>query len=112
MDVESYRDYCIQKEGVTESFPFGGDTLVFKVYGKMFALAGIDDFQLINLKNEPETSVKLREEYHGITPGYHMNKTHWNSVNPQSDVPDSVIRKLIDTSYNLVLNSIPKSKRI
>lgn len=111
MDIESFRNYCIQKEGVTESFPFGGDTLVFKVYGKMFALTGVDDFDLINLKNTPEMNVNLREAYQGITAGYHMNKTHWNSINPHSDVSDSFIQELIDDSYELVLKSIPQSKR-
>lgn len=81
MNIEQFRMYCIQKKGVTESFPFGGDTLVFKVMDKMFALTGIDnpDFS-VNLKCSPDYAEELREQYTSIRPGYHMNKAHWNTV--------------------------------
>jgi predicted DNA-binding protein (MmcQ/YjbR family) len=108
MDVEAYRSYCLSKEFTTESFPFGGDTLVFKVCGKMFALAGIDDFISVNLKCNPERAIELRASYMAILPGFHMNKTHWNTVKTHEDVNDKLFYELIDHSYNLVLSSVSK----
>lgn len=112
MNIEEFRNYCLSKEGVTESFPFGGDTLVFKVFNKMFALTGIDTFEYINLKQVPEISIELREKYEGIKEGFHMNKQHWNSVYLNIDVNDSFIYQLIDDSYQIILNSIPIKKRV
>lgn len=111
MDIESYRDYCLTKKGVSEGFPFDEKTLVFKVGGKMFALTDVDLFESINLKCEPEYALELRAEYEGIAPGYHMSKTHWNTVKVNQDVPDTLLIQLIDLSYNLVHQSLPKSKR-
>lgn len=111
LNIEAYRDYCIAKTGVTEDFPFDNRTLVFKVGGKMFALADVEDFTGINLKCEPDYAVELREQYDGVKPGYHMNKTHWNTVEVDADVPDVLIAKLIDHSYQLVVNSLPKKQR-
>jgi predicted DNA-binding protein (MmcQ/YjbR family) len=108
MNVEEYRNYCISKKGVTESFPFDKRTLVFKVMGKMFALAGIDNFDFVNLKCSPEKAIELRELYIGIKPGYHMSKVHWNSVYVNGDVDDALIYKLIDDSYDLVVTSLTK----
>lgn len=88
--------------------PFGGDTLVFKVGSKMFALTDIENFKSINLKCNPEDTIELRNQYFGITPGFHMNKKHWNSVQVNSDVPSKMICKLIDESYELVLNCLTK----
>ncbi|MDN4165184.1 MmcQ/YjbR family DNA-binding protein [Cytophagales bacterium LB-30] len=111
MDIESYRDYCLAKKGVSEGFPFDEKTLVFKVGGKMFALTDVDLFESINLKCEPEYAIELRAEYAGIVAGYHMSKTHWNTVKVNQDVPDALLIKLIDLSYDLVYQSLPKSKR-
>lgn len=111
MNIEELRNFCLNKEAVEEGFPFDENTLVFKVYGKMFALAGLNPFEFINLKCSPEASIQLREEYHGIKPGYHMNKQHWNSVYVSQDVNDKMIFKLIDISYKLVLQSIPEKKK-
>ncbi len=111
MNIEAYRDYCIAKTGVTEDFPFDNRTLVFKVGGKMFALADVEDFTGINLKCDPDYAIELREQYDGIRPGYHMNKQHWNTVEVLADVPDALIIKLIDHSYQLVVNSLPKKQR-
>lgn len=111
MDIESYRNYCIGKKGVTESFPFDNKTLVFKVGGKMFALADIEEFNGINLKCDPERAVQLRESYTGIEPGYHMSKVHWNTVRPNMDVDDRLIYELIDESYNLIVGSLPLKVR-
>jgi predicted DNA-binding protein (MmcQ/YjbR family) len=111
MNIESYREYCLAKKGVTEDFPFDNETLVFKVGGKMFALTGIEQFKSINLKCDPERAVELREEYSGILPGYHMSKKHWNTVMMDGSVPMKLILQMIDDSYNLVLSSLPKRER-
>ena len=74
----------------------------------MFALAGIDNFASINLKCDPEKSIDLRETYNGVKPGWHMNKTHWNTVSVDADVPYQLIQELIDDSYNLIFKSLPK----
>ena len=108
MNIEEYRDYCISKKGVSEGFPFDKNTLVFKVMGKMFALADVDSFNFINLKCDPEKAAELREIYNAIKPGYHMSKTHWNSVYVNSDVSDKMIYQLIDDSYNLIVSSLTK----
>jgi predicted DNA-binding protein (MmcQ/YjbR family) len=113
MNVESLREYCLSKKGVTESFPFDETTLVFKVGGKMFALTALDKPELsVNLKCNPEWAVELREQYENITPGYHMNKKHWNTVLVKSTFSDELTKKLIDHSYALVVKSLPKKIKI
>jgi predicted DNA-binding protein (MmcQ/YjbR family) len=109
MNIEEYRDYCLAKKGVTESFPFDKTTLVFKVMNKMFALTGIESFEFVNLKCTPEKAIELREEFNGVLPGYHMSKKHWNSVYPNKDVPDKLIYQLIDDSYYLIVSSLTKT---
>ena len=111
MNIEQFRDYCLAKLFVTEHFPFDETTLVFKVADKMFALCDVDQFEFINLKCDPEEAVDLRERYHGIKPGYHMSKKHWNSVYIGEDVHDKLLLKLTDNSYDLVFSSIAKKKR-
>lgn len=111
MDIEAYRDYCLGKIGVTESFPFDQKTLVFKVGGKMFALADIDFFSSMNLKCDPERAIELRERYDGIQPGWHMNKTNWNTVEVHADVPEELLYQLIDHSYDLVFSGLTKKMR-
>lgn len=108
MDIEQYREYCIAKPGVTEEFPFDENTLVFKVMGKMFALCDVQAFESINLKCEPEKAVELREQYDGVTAGYHMSKKHWNTVVMDGSINDKLIRGWIDDSYNLVVAGLPK----
>jgi predicted DNA-binding protein (MmcQ/YjbR family) len=108
MNIEDFRDYCIAKKGVSEGFPFDKTTLVFKVMGKMFALADIEVFSFINLKCDPETAVELREEFNAIKPGYHMSKKHWNSVYVNQDVSDKMVKELIDSSYQLIVKSLTK----
>jgi predicted DNA-binding protein (MmcQ/YjbR family) len=109
MDIEDFRNYCIQKQGVTEEFPFDDVTLVFKVMGKMFALTSLDREQLsINLKCDPEKAVELREQYEGVQAGYHMNKKHWNTVFVESIKPQKLVLEWIDDSYNLVVASLTK----
>ena len=110
MNIESLRNYCMEKPGVTEEFPFDEQTLVFKVGGKMFALCDVEYFEGVNLKCDPERAVELREKYDGIQPGYHMNKKHWNTVLADL-VPDKLILELVDHSYELVVESLPKKDR-
>ncbi len=108
MNVEEYRDYCILKKGVTESFPFDETTLVFKVMGKMFALCGLDNVPLrINLKCEPERAIALREEHEGIIEGWHMSKKHWNTVYLDK-ISKDLTKDLIDHSYDLVVSKLTK----
>ncbi len=111
MNIEEYRDYCLRKPGVTEEFPFDANTLVFKVSGKMFALTDVDAFVSVNLKCEPQRALALREGNPGITPGYHMNKKHWNSVATDGSVDDNLFYELIDHSYALVVAGLPKKLR-
>lgn len=102
MNIETLREYCISKKGVTESFPFGNDTLVFKAGEKIFALVNLDDNLSINLKCDPALAIDIRERYSSVTPGYHMNKKHWNTVLLDGSVPDKEIFSWIDHSYDLV----------
>ena len=108
MNIEEYREYCISKKGVTESFPFDESTLVFKVMGKMFALTGVNTFESVNLKCDPEKAIELREEYEGVIPGFHMSKKHWNTCYIESDISDKLFFELIDNSYNLVVSKLTK----
>lgn len=109
MNIEAFREYCMSKKGVTEAFPFDADTLVFKVMGKMFAVCGLERVPLaVNLKCDPDRSVELREMHDGaITPGWHMNKTHWNTCVLES-LPVSLLIGLTDHSYNLVVSKMTK----
>jgi len=101
MDIVSLRDYCINKKGASESFPFGDDTLVFKVRGKIFALVNLDGDLSINLKCDPALAIELREHYSAVLPGYHMNKKHWNTIGLDGSIPDREIYSWIDHSYDL-----------
>jgi len=105
MDIEQLRDYCLQKPGAEEGFPFGDDTLVFKVNKKIFLLASLDEQPLqFNVKCAPQKALELREEYPAILPGYHKNKKHWNTVMVDGSVPSNLLREMIDDSYQLVSN--------
>ena len=111
MNIEFFRDYCLEKPFVTECFPFDDKTLVFKVDSKMFALADVESFTVINLKCSPEYAIELRERFSGVQPGYHMSKTHWNTVSTNEDVDDQLMCELIDISYRLVYESLTKKRR-
>jgi predicted DNA-binding protein (MmcQ/YjbR family) len=102
MDIETLRDYCISKKDSKESFPFGDDTLVFKVKEKIFALVNLDGNLSINLKCDPAFAIDLRERYSSVTPGYHMNKKHWNSILLDGSIPDKEVFSWIDHSYDLI----------
>jgi predicted DNA-binding protein (MmcQ/YjbR family) len=111
MDLAQFREYCLSKPCGTEGTPFGPDVLVFKVSGKMFALAALDEVPTtVNLKCDPDLALELRDRYDQVTPGYHMNKKHWNTVEIEGDIPDPEVRKMIDHSYDLVAKGLPKPR--
>ena len=111
MNIETLRDYCLSLPHVTEDMPFGPDTLVFKVGGKIFLLTGLDGPFSINVKCDPEYAVTLREEHSAIRPGYHMNKTHWNTIDIDGSLNDEFLRNMINHSYALVYKSLPRKTR-
>jgi predicted DNA-binding protein (MmcQ/YjbR family) len=111
MTLAEFREHCAQKPGFSEDLPFGPEVLAFRVGGKIFALMDVDLFVSVNLKCDPERAVELRERYVGITPGYHMNKQHWNTVVTDGTVPPRLLLELADHSYDLVRASLPKKLR-
>jgi len=112
MNIEEFRNYCLNKKGVSEDLPFDETTLVYKVMGKMFALTDTEDEFKIALKCDPEKAVELREYYPGLVlPAYHMNKKHWINVMMNGKIPDSLITRWIDESYGLVVKKLPKAKQ-
>lgn len=111
MNIESLRDYCLSKQHVEETFPFGDETLVFKVFGKIFLLCGLDKPDRFNVKCDPEKAILLREEFVEIQPGWHMNKKHWNTVFMNGSLSDKQLIEMIDHSYELIVTKLPKNKR-
>jgi predicted DNA-binding protein (MmcQ/YjbR family) len=112
MDIETIRDYCLAKTAVEEGFPFGETTLVFKVRGKIFLLAGLDNPVLqFNVKCDPEKAIEWREQFPAVQPGYHMNKKMWNTVIVDGSIPGRILRQMIDDSFQLVVMSLPKKSR-
>jgi len=112
MEINKIKDYCAKKPGSREDYPFGPDTLVFKVINKMYGLIGLDDEpKRINLKCDPREAEALRAMHDSIIPGYHMNKEHWNTIILNGSLPDELIFRLIDESYNLVVLKLSKSDR-
>jgi predicted DNA-binding protein (MmcQ/YjbR family) len=111
VDIETYRAFCLSHKGVSEEFPFGEDTPVYKVMGKMFALTNLDNFSSINLKVNPERGVELRERYPSVQPGYHMNKKHWITVIIDGSIPDKLLLEWTDHSYDLVAAGLTKTAK-
>ena len=112
LSLETFKNYCLSKKGVTECFPFDDETLVFKVSSKMFALTNINKPVLeINLKCEPFMSEDLRRDFDAINPGYHMNKKHWNTIILDGSISDEKILFLVDLSFELVYNGLKKSEK-
>lgn len=109
MNIEELRDYCLLKPGATEGFPFGEDTLVFKVGGKLFLLTGLQEGDRFNVKCDPELAVELRERYTEVQPGYHMNKKMWNTVFMNGSLTRKQLLEMIDHSYGLVVKSLTKT---
>ena len=112
MDLESLRNYCLSKKSASEDMPFGEDTLVFRVLGKIFTLTSLDtEGCRVNLKCNPDYAIELREKFEDIQPGYHMNKKHWNTVNCENGLDSALIKSLIDHSYELIVQSMTKAQR-
>lgn len=112
MDIEELREYCLSKPAATEEFPFGPDTLVFKVGGKLFALTNLEGYPTtFNAKCDPERAIELRAQYPAIAPGWHMNKKHWNTVTLDGSLAASLVTELIDHSYELVSASLTRKVR-
>lgn len=111
MNIEEIREYCLSKPMSQEEMPFGPDTLVFKVYGKIFLLIGLDQLEdlCFNVKCDPTYALELREKYpNTVIPGYHMNKKHWNTVYANRELADEKLLELIAQSYALIVQAIPK----
>jgi len=111
MDIESIREFCLSCEAASESFPFDGTTLVFKVGSKMFGLLSLDQPFSMNLKCEPERAIELRERYAFIVAGHHMNKKHWNTINGIETVSSAFLQEMIQHSYDLVFRSLTKKEQ-
>jgi predicted DNA-binding protein (MmcQ/YjbR family) len=105
------RAYCLSKRGAREDFPFGADVAVYKVMGKMFALIPVDVPNQISLKCDPTFAEVLRQTYAEVTPGWHLNKQHWNSIITDGSIPDDEIQEMIDHSYELVVKGLTKKDR-
>ena len=106
------RDHCIGFPGSTETFPFGPETSVFKVAGKMFALSRLAESPLrVSLKCEPPLAEQLRAAHPAVLPGYHLNKRHWNTVIIDGSLPEQMIRDMIEDSYDLIVSKLPRSRR-
>lgn len=113
MNDEQLNRYCLDKPGVTKDYHEDFKVFRFLVGGKMFIMWGGDKYEkpILTLKLEPSHGEALRSEYEDIVPGYYMNKIHWNSVYLEGKVPDRIIRGMIDESYRIVLESLPKKKQ-
>jgi len=112
MNIETIREYCLSRPAAEETLPFGPETIVYKVGGKIFLLMGLDEVELsFNVKCDPEKAIELREQYSCVLPGYHMNKKHWNTIVVDGSVSQSLIKEWIDDSYELVVQSLPPKKR-
>ncbi len=112
MELEKLRQTLLNKKRVTEETPFGPEALVYKVFGKMFALiAWQEDPLRITLKCDPDFALVLRTQYPAITAGYHMNKKHWNSIVLDGSVPETLLNDMIDESYDLVVKGLKKADR-
>ena len=112
MNPKELREHCLSFTGAEETFPFGAETSVFKVSGKMFALSqlGADSLR-VSLKCDPELAEALREANPAVIPGYHLNKRHWNTVILDGSLSDEAIRGMIEDSYDLVVSKLPRAQR-
>ncbi|MEW2265061.1 MmcQ/YjbR family DNA-binding protein [Streptomyces sp. NPDC047853] len=108
------RALCLSFDAAVEDFPFGAETSVFKVQGKMFALSSLDARPLtVNLKCDPDDALRLRADHPGlVVPGWHMNKRHWNTVTADGGLPDRLVRELVEDSYDLVVAGLPRADRL
>ena len=112
MNARKLKAWCLEQTGAIEDFPFGPETSVFKVEGKIFALSALGREPLeVSLKCEPDLAVQLRSSYDTIRPGYHLNKRHWNTITLDGSLSDQLVRELIADSYDLVVSALPKRTR-
>lgn len=112
MNAAELRAHCLSFAGAEETFPFGPETSVFKVEGKMFALSRLGAEELrISLKCEPGLAEQLREAHAEVIPGYHLNKRHWNTVLVAGSLPEQMIRDMIEDSYDLIVSGLPRARR-
>jgi predicted DNA-binding protein (MmcQ/YjbR family) len=112
MDAVQLRSWCLSQRGASEEYPFGPETSVFKVGGKIFALSVLGRLPLeVSAKCDPDLADRLRADYEAIRFGYHLNKRHWNTITLDGTVPDQLVRELIEDSYDLVASALPKAKR-
>ncbi len=112
MNIEQFREYALSRSATSEDFPFGPDTLVLRVAGKIFAITGLDSEQFtVNLKCDPDYALELREQHSEVIPGWHMNKKHWNTVDCEGALDDRMLRSLIDHSYEQVVKTLKKAER-
>lgn len=112
MNPDLIREYCLKKNAVTEELPFDEDSPVYKVMGKIFAISNLTPPYSINLKCDPEKAIELRERYDAVTPGYHMNKTHWNTIELNGTISPKLLKGWIDHSYELVISGLTKKQRL
>jgi predicted DNA-binding protein (MmcQ/YjbR family) len=112
VNIEDLREYCLSFKATSEGFPFDEKVLVFKAGGKIFALCDIDSYDFVNLKCDPDWALELRAEHPGITPGWHMSKTHWNSVLVDGSIDRKLLKELIKHSYELIVKSLTKKARL
>ncbi len=111
MDIETLREYCLSKPGTTENFPFDEHTLVIRVMNKIFAFLPLDNPTSIALKCNPESAITLREAHEEITPGWHLNKAHWNTIRLDGNLTNVLIFELVDHSYGLVVAGLKKAEK-
>ena len=112
MNLNGFQKYCRSFKGVTEEFPFDETTLVYKVKGKMFALADINTFEMISVKCDPDDALVIREAFDSVIPGYYLNKNHWNSIKMDGKIADKQLKKWIKDSYHLVVKGLPKKMEL
>jgi len=112
MNLETLRQYCLRKDHTTEDLPFDEETLVFRVWGKIFVLTAMNDRPLtVNLKCDPELAIELRERHEEVRPGWHMNKKHWNTVTLDGNLTSKEIFSMVDHSYDLVKKGVRSPRR-
>lgn len=113
MDPQELRDHCLSFAGSEETFPFGSETSVFKVGGRMFALSQLAaDSLRVSVKCEPALAAALRAAHAAVLPGYHLNKRHWNTVVIDGSLSDDAVRDMVEDSYDLVVSRLPRARRL
>ncbi len=121
MTLRQFRSYCSQKKGVEETFPFGEQTAVYKLSGKMFTLTNVIPFMMggeeapafhhVSVKSDPDIAADLRRNFEAIIPGWYLNKTHWISLIMDGSLKDGLVKELVDNAYELVFSKLPKKEQ-